>query len=339
MNNVTFGQYIPGNSWIYKLDPRTKILLTIMLIVLIFVIPTLVGMAIALGALVLLILTARLNIFKILKSIKGIIFLLTFTVLLLLIYTTDKVNPPLYTFDMQFGLWQLLIIIGLVLLYLFTKKYIKFKTIYLLIIVFLVYCVIWHNPFMDLGWGFEWKFNMVWTDFKFDVYKVGLEKAGYIFLRMVLMIMITQLLTLTTMSMDINNGIEWLLSPLKIFKIKVGVFSMLISLTLRFIPTLLMESKRIMNAQASRGVDFNDSRLKDKANQIISLLVPMFLISFQRASELSDAMAARGYVIGKKRTKIDKLRFRFLDYFSFILVVGLFVVVILYNVGVINVPL
>ena len=85
MNNVTFGQYIPGNSWIYKLDPRTKILLTILLIVLIFLIPTLVGMAIALGALILLILSARLNIFKILKSLKGVIFLLAFTVLLKLI--------------------------------------------------------------------------------------------------------------------------------------------------------------------------------------------------------------------------------------------------------------
>ena len=339
MNNVTFGQYIPGNSWIYKLDPRTKILLTILLIVLIFLIPTLVGMAIALGALILLILSARLNIFKILKSLKGVIFLLAFTVLLQLIYTKSTTNPPLYTFSMQIGLWQLLIMIGLLVLYFLTKKYIKFKTIYLLLIVFLGFCVLWHNPFVDAGYGFTWKFNMVWADFDFEIYQVGLEKAGYIFIRIILMIMITQLLTLTTMSMDINNGLEWLLSPLKIFKIKVGVFSMLISLTLRFIPTLLTESRKIMQAQASRGVDFNDGKLKDKARQIISLLVPMFVISFKRADELSDAMAARGYVIGKKRTKIDKLRFRFLDYFSMLVVVSLYVVVILYMVGVIHVSI
>ena len=119
MNNFTFGQYVPGKSWIYKMDPRTKILLTIALIVLIFLIPDLIWMACALGVFFLIILSARINIIKILKSIKGVIFLLLFTVLLQLIYTkgTELDPNPIYTFQMQIGLWQLLIIVGLLVLY------------------------------------------------------------------------------------------------------------------------------------------------------------------------------------------------------------------------------
>jgi energy-coupling factor transport system permease protein len=142
------------------------------------------------------------------------------------------------------------------------------------------------------------------------------------------MISITQILTLTTMSTDINNGLEWILSPLKLFKIPVGVFAMLISLTLRFIPTLLSESKKIMAAQASRGVDFNEGSLKDKVNQIISLLIPMFVISFKRAEDLSNAMEARGYIIGAKRTKLDELKLRWRDYLCLLIVIALFGLVI-----------
>ncbi len=128
--------------------------------------------------------------------------------------------------------------------------------------------------------------------------------------------------------MDINQGLEWLLSPLKLFKIPVGIFAMLVSLTLRFIPTLMSESKKIMNAQASRGVDFNEGSLKDKVNQIISLLIPMFVISFKRAEDLSNAMEARGYIIGAKRTKLDELKLRWRDYLALTIVLALFGLVI-----------
>ena len=339
MNNITFGQYIPGKSWIYKVDPRTKILLTIAMIVLIFLIPDLIGMVIALGVVALIIISTRINIIKLLKSIKGVIFLLLFTVLLQLIYTkgTPESPEPLYTFNMQIGLWQLLIILGLLVIYFVVKKYIPFKTLFFLIIVALGFIVLWKNPFVDTNSSFSWVWpfdNMKWSNFNFDIYKAGLEKSGFIFIRIILMISLTQLLTLTTMSMDINNGLEWLLSPLKIFKIPVGIFAMLVSLTLRFIPTLLSESKKIMAAQASRGLDFNEGNLKDKANQIIALLIPMFVISFKRADELSDAMEARGYVIGAKRTRIDNLRFRFIDFFCIFIVILMFVAVILHMVGI-----
>ena len=155
------------------------------------------------------------------------------------------------------------------------------------------------------------------------------------------MIGLTSLLTLSTMTTDINNGLEAVLSPLKIIKIPVGVFAMMISLTLRFIPTLMIESKKIMNAQASRGVDFNEGNLKQKVNQIISLLIPMFVISFKRADELSNAMEARGYVIGKKRTKLDLLKLRWRDYVAIVISIALLVLVILsriynFEMGLIN---
>lgn len=324
MDNITFGQYIPGKSWIYKLDPRTKILLTIALIVLIFLIPNLEIMLIALGVFFVLFLTTRVPFLKVLKGLRGVLFLLLFTVVLQLVYTKSTDNPPLYVFDMEFGLYQLIIISVLLILYFTTKKFIKFKFIYLLLILFLSFMVLWTNPFEKWYWAFNHNF----TSFEFEVYKEGLEKSGFIFIRIVLMIGITSLLTLTTMSTDINNGIEWVLAPLKLIKVPVGVFSMLISLTLRFIPTLFEESKKIMKAQASRGVDFQEGKLVEKINQIIALLIPMFVLSFKRADDLSNAMEARGYVIGGKRTKLDVLKFRFLDYFSFIVMIGLFVVVI-----------
>ncbi len=324
MNNIAFGQYVPGTSWIYKLDPRTKILLTIAFIVLIFLIPNLYGMLIALALFVIMFLTTRISIIKVLKGIKGVIFLLLFTIMLQLIYTKSSEVPPLVSFDMSLGLYQILIMVGLLALYFTTKKYIKFTFSYLLVIVFLGFLVMWNNPF-NL---FSWPFNLNFLEFKFDIYAVGLEKAGFIFLRIVLMIGMTSLLTLTTMSTDINNGLEWILSPLKLLHIPVGVFAMLISLTLRFIPTLLIESKKIMNAQASRGVDFQEGRLMDKVNQIISLLIPMFVISFKRADDLSNAMEARGYIIDGKRTKLDELKFNYRDFIAYAVTIALFAVVI-----------
>ena len=316
--DFTFGQYVPGNSWIYKLDPRVKILLTIALIVIIFLIPNLYGMLIALGTFVLIFLSTRISIFKVLKSIKGIVVLLLFTILLQLIYTKGTTATLYYTFDMSIGLYQILIMVGLLLIYSFTKKYIPFKMIYFLLIIFLMFMVLWNRPF-DL---FSWNFNINITDFQFDVYKEGVEKSSFIFIRIVIMIGITSLLTLSTMSMDINIGIESLLSPLKVFKIPVGVFSMLIALTLRFIPTLLIETKKIMNAQASRGADFTEGHFHEKVKQIISLLIPMFVVSFKRADDLSNAMEARGYIIGEERTKLDLLKLRWRDYIAIILVLG-----------------
>ena len=310
MNNITIGQYVPGNSWLYKLDPRTKVILTILCIVLIFLIQSFYAMLIAFGVFLLIFLSTRVSIIRLIRGLKPILFLLVFTFILQLIY--NKEGKILYTFSMQIGLFQLLLMLAIVFVYFFTKKYIKVKILYTLAMGISIFLVLWLS-----------RFNLMkWSDFDFVIYESGLMNASFVFIRIVMMIGITSLLTISTMSTDINNGLEWLLAPLKLIKIPVSVFSMTIALTLRFIPTLYEESKKIMNAQASRGVDFQEGRLHNKVTQIISLLIPMFVISFRRAEDLSNAMEARGYIIGARRTKLDELRFRFLDYFSFILCLG-----------------
>ena len=305
MNNIAFGQYVPGDSWLYKLDPRTKVLLSILLIVVIFLIPNLHGMLIALGLFIIIFLSARISAVRVIKGLRPILFLLVFTFVLQLVY--NKEGNLLYSFPMQIGLFNLLIMLGILGVYLFTKKYIPFKLIYLLLVLTGIFMVLWLV-----------KFDMyVWANFNFDIYENGLNQACFVFIRIVIMIGITTLLTISTMSTDINNGLEWLLNPLKYIKVPVSVISMTFALTLRFIPTLLEESKKIMNAQASRGVDFQEGKLSEKVTQIISLLVPMFVISFRRAEDLSNAMEARGYVIGAKRTKLDELKFKALDFVCF----------------------
>lgn len=330
MDNIAFGQYYPGNSWVYKLDPRFKIIATIVAIVIIFLVPitNMNGLYMMLGLLglfILAFLTTGIPFIKVLNGLKPVLFLLLFTVILQLIYTTGEPQTLLYTVPMSIGLYPLLIMVGLLVIYFLLKKYLPFKTIILTIILFACFLVMWDTPFEK----FNWNFNLQWAHWNFNIYQAGVSRASIIFLRIVLMLGITSLLTLSTMSTDINNGIEAVLSPLKIFKIPVGIFSMLISLTLRFIPTLMIEAKKIMNAQASRGVDFSEGSLKDKANQIIALLIPMFVISFKRAEDLSNAMEARGYIVGAKRTKIDELKLRWRDYLGMVIIAGLLALVII----------
>lgn len=318
MNNITFGKYIPGDSWIYKLDPRIKIILTIAMIVLIFIVPNMWGMLITFGVFLLVFLSTRISLWKVVKGLRPVLFLLLFTVVLQLVYTTGDEQSLLYTFNMQFGLYHLLIILGVLVFYFLTKKFVPVHLIYLITMVVGVFLVLWLFKADTL----------VWSNFTFKVYQQGIEKSVFIFLRIVIMIGITSLLTISTMSTDINNGLESVLSPLKVIKVPVGVFSMLLSLTLRFIPTLLEESKKIMNAQASRGVDFQEGKLREKVTQIISLLIPMFVISFKRAEDLSNAMETRGYIIGEKRTKLDELKLKLRDYLSLVIVAIFFGVVI-----------
>lgn len=279
------------------------------MIVLIFLIPNLYGMLIALGIFMIIFFTTRIPFIKVLKGLRPIIFLLMFTFVLQLIYTKGTEETLLYSFDLQIGLTQIAIIVAALVLYFTTKKYVPFSLIYLLVLLVGVFVAMWllRVEFASI------------TIFSFNVYSEGISKAAFVLVRITIMIGTTSLLTISTMTTDINNGIESVLKPLKYIGIPVGVFSMLISLTLRFIPTLLGESQKIMNAQASRGVDFQEGTLKEKVTQIISLLIPMFVISFKRAEDLADAMEARGYVIGNKRTKLDELKLRFLDYFSFVI--------------------
>lgn len=319
MDNITIGQYIPGDSWIYKLDPRMKIVLTILSMILIFIIPNLLYMVIALGLFLVMFFTTKIPFLKMLKGLKTILFLLVFTFFLQIIY--NKEGTLLATIHFQIGMYHIFIFIGLLVFYFLTKKIIPFKTTYFLLIILLAFVA--QNQFR-----FD---NFVFTDYKLMIYQGGVEKAGFVLLRVILMIGLTSLLTFTTMSTEINNGLSAVLSPLKVIKVPVGVISMMLSLTLRFIPTLLDETNKIMKAQASRGVDFSEGKLHDKVLQIISLLIPMFVISFKRAEDLANAMEARGYVIDAPRTKLDLLKLKGVDYCALFVTILLFAVVITLN--------
>ncbi len=320
MNNITIGQYIPGDSWIYKLDPRLKIILTFLFMVIIFILPSLLSMVISLGVFILLVISTKIPLMKMIKGLKAILFLLLFTFVLQIIYS--KEGKHLASIDFQITLYHFISIIVILAIYYLTKKYIKYKFIYLLIMLASVF-MIQHYIIFD---------KFIWTNYTLNIYMGGLEKGGYILLRVILMISITSLLTFTTMSTEINNGISAVISPLKVIKVPVGVISMMISLTLRFIPTLLDETNKIMKAQASRGVDFNEGKLKDKVMQIISLLVPMFVISFKRAEDLANAMEARGYIIDAPRTKLDLLKFKAIDYIALVISLSCLALVIYFKI-------
>ncbi len=155
--------------------------------------------------------------------------------------------------------------------------------------------------------------TVVFTLGSFTLYSDALHQTAYITVRLVLMIMTTTILTASTKPLDLTLGIEDLLKPFKRFGFPAHEIAMMISIALRFIPTLIEETDRIMKAQASRGVDLKEGTLKEKLMAVLSLIVPLFVSSFQRAEELADAMEARGYVPSAERTRYKVLKRSFKD--------------------------
>ncbi|MDX9690845.1 MAG: energy-coupling factor transporter transmembrane component T [Acholeplasmataceae bacterium] len=309
MNNITIGQYIPGNSWLHKLDPRIKLLSLVIILVGTFLIPisaqmvSLISMVALFVIIIILTMTTGVPMKKVLNGLKPIVFLLTFTFFIQVFYvrTGDILFGPI---TMHISLTSIVGIILFIIFYNMTKKYIKFRVLYFFFAAISVFVLQAILPYVSF------------TTYQVSIYDEGLLRAGFIFLRITNVIMITSLLTFTTMTTDLNYGIEALLKPLKIIKVPVDVIAMMLSLTLRYIPTLLGETEKIMKAQASRGVDFKESKFKEKVVQIVSLLIPVFVISFKRAEDLGNAMEVRGYIIGAKRTKVDQYQIGVSDYFS-----------------------
>ena len=147
------------------------------------------------------------------------------------------------------------------------------------------------------------------------IYTNAISQTGYIAIRLVLMIVLTTLLTATTKPTDMTVALEDLMSPLKKIGVPANEIAMIISIALRFIPTLIEETQRIMKAQTSRGVDLEEGSLKEKVMAVLSLIVPLFVSSYQRAEELAYAMEARGYVPERKRTRYRQLHMTLKDYF------------------------
>lgn len=260
MNNMTLGQYIPGDSLVHKLDPRVKILLVIFYMIFLFLIKDLLFFIPMFAFVLLVVKVANLNFFKILKSLKSIIFILAFTTFIHLFATPGR---ELYSF-----------------------------------------------------WGLTITYE-------------GVERAIFIGVRLILLIIGTSYLTLTTSTTKLTDGLESLFSPLKIIKFPAHELAMMISIALRFIPTLFDEANKIRKAQLARGADFDSGNIFKKAKSMIPLLVPLFINSFRRASELAIAMEARGYRGSEGRTRLNPLVLTKKDIIIFISVMAFYIAVAL----------
>jgi energy-coupling factor transport system permease protein len=213
------------------------------------------------------------------------------------------------------------VLLGAVCLLLMQMSRISFKVmlkgIKPIIIILIFTAII--NVFLTTGEG-EPLFQLAFI----KVYKEGIIRAVFMAVRVIILILGTSvLLTYTTSPIALTDGIESLLSPLKKIKVPVHVFAMMMSIALRFIPTLIEETEKIMNAQKSRGADFSSGSLVKRAKALIPILVPLFVSSFKRAEELATAMECRCYRGDNNRTKLVKLTYRGRDY-AFMLAFVLF---------------
>src|SRR5699024_322242 len=172
--------------------------------------------------------------------------------------------------------------------------------------------------------------EVIYEVFTLKIYSGGVQQGLMISLRFGLLIFMTSLLTVTTTPIEITDAIEELLRPLNKIKFPVHELALMMSISLRFIPTPMQETDKISKAQASRGVDFRTGKLKERLKAIIPLLVPLFVSAVKRAEDLALAMEARGYQGGEGRTKLRLLQFGTRDYIAFTLfilvIITLFIV-------------
>ncbi len=244
-----------------------------------------------------------------------------FIMLFVLMVVIFLINPSKEGFEVLGWISYLLISIVFILLYKISKLKISmiFKSLkpmwFMMIFLFIINLFVYKGgPQIIPQW---------WI---FDIHLEAITQTLKIVLRLALLITLSTLFTATTKPLDITVAIDDLFGWLKIFKINVHILSMTISIALRFIPTILDETYRIMKAQASRGVDFKNGKLKEKIVAITSLIIPLFISAISRSDELANAMEARNYNPLAKRTRYRKLHWRLSDTLSLIftfLVLGL----------------
>ncbi|MED3623393.1 energy-coupling factor transporter transmembrane component T family protein [Neobacillus thermocopriae] len=173
--------------------------------------------------------------------------------------------------------------------------------------------------------------NLVFDWGPIEIYEEGIRMGLFISLRFFFLILITSLLTLTTTPIEITDGLETLLTPLKKLRFPVHEMALMMSISLRFIPTLMQETDKIMKAQIARGVEFASGPIKERIKAVIPLLIPLFVSSFKRAEELAIAMEARGYRGGEGRTKYRQLSWRMIDTLQVGLLVILTILLIIFR--------
>ena len=195
-------------------------------------------------------------------------------------------------------------------------------------VVFIVVCTAILNLFYTSG-------TVLWSWGILKITEEGIWKAGFMVLRILMLIACTLLLTYTTSPILLTDGLEKLLRPLKKLHFPVHELSMMMSIALRFIPTLIQETDKIISAQKARGADFDSGNLIQKAKALIPILIPLFISSFRRAEELAIAMECRCYHGDEGRTSLRQLRYAGRDYglivFSIVLCAGIVVLRVVFG--------
>lgn len=255
LKDITLGQFFPGDTLAHKLDPRTKLLVTVFYVVALFTAKSYIAYGVLILTLIVAVRISRVGAKALFKGLKPVLFIIAFTALLNLFYTPG------------------------------TKL-----------------CHFWI----------------------FRITIEGVRAAITMMLRITLLIMGTFLLTYTTSPIRLTDGLESLLGPLKKIKVPVHELAMMMSIALRFIPTLIEETDKIMSAQKARGADFETGSLMQRAKALVPLLVPLFVSAFRRADELATAMECRCYHGDEGRTKLNVLHYQTRDY----LVLGYYAVLV-----------
>ena len=261
LNNITMGQYCPVDSRVHRLDPRIKLILTIVFIVVVFMAKTLLGYALILGFVYMTSRLANVPFRMLLRGLKPLRLIILLTFLLNLFFTPGET---------------------------------------------------------------------VWVEFwVIRIAKEGFLQAAFYSLRLVFLVIGTSLLTLTTSPVSLSDAIEILLSPLKKIHFPAHELAMMMTIALRFIPTLLEETDKIMKAQMARGADFESVNLISRAKAMVPLLVPLFVSAFRRAGDLAMAMESRCYHGGEGRTRLRVLKITRHDWIACGAMAGLLALIIL----------
>jgi len=300
MKNIIIGQYLPGNSFLYRMDPRSKLIALGILMVSAFILKDVTHILMMLGIVLLILKVGGIPVVRIARGLKPIMILLLFTFSFQIIFI--KTGPLLFSTELTLSAINLGLMVLIILFWYVTKKYIKFRFLYLIATVIGILTLLsLYNP------------GYMISSSTLSIYQDGLAGAFFIMVRLIIIVTLSTILTLTTKPTDLNLGLEKILKPLSLIRVNSEEIAMIISIALRYIPTLLDEANKIMLAQASRGVDFSEGKFKDKVMQIISLLVPMFIISFKRSDDLANAMEARSFVPGQRRTRLHSLEWHNVD--------------------------
>lgn len=239
LTDITIGQYFPGKSLLHRLDPRMKLVLTLLFIVLVFLPRNWWGILLVLAFLALVVALSRLPVKLVWRSVKPVLVLVTFTAVLNVLYVHTGTTL------------------------------------------------------------FQWRFIHVTTG--------GLQNAAFIALRILCLITGSSMLTYTTTPTALTDAIERLLSPLRWIRVNPHELAMMMTIALRFIPTLMEETDKIMSAQKARGADMESGGLLQRIRALVPILIPLFVSSFRRAYDLAMAMECRCYQGGEGRTRMKQL--------------------------------